>query len=379
MKNAFERYGLIINNRVVKTPIVIASMSGIVDAQYVLERADHTGMAFIGGYSVDRPTIDASRSISIEGERKEFVFDDPVAELRKQTELLRNSTIIPGINLRASTPSAFVEIANALGDAVVYEIDAHCRQKEMIEAGCGEYYLRNPGPLVESVKALKQSGVIVSVKIRAGIAEDDRKLARKLWTAGADILHIDLMDFGSAKLRQIRNSCPLIIIANNSITSFDRMKEMFSHGADLISVARKSDFGTLAVLDDAIANYADTEGWYNAPKQLCRGGDVRSLTFCCMPVKECPLIPTLSRLGIEKEDYIRVKLDSVRGTPLEGGTQTCFGSLSWCCKISSPCMFRDLTLKQIGISKKEYMRLKRDLSETMMCRVFHDVPSDEHS
>jgi predicted metal-binding transcription factor (methanogenesis marker protein 9) len=71
-----------------------------------------------------------------------------------------------------------------------------------------------------------------------------------------------------------------------------------------------------------------------------------------------------------KEKYIQMKLDAVRGTPLDGGSQTCFGSLSWCCKTSSPCMFRDMTLKHIALSKKEYMRLKRDLSNTIMSRVF---------
>jgi predicted metal-binding transcription factor (methanogenesis marker protein 9) len=40
-------------------------------------------------------------------------------------------------------------------------------------------------------------------------------------------------------------------------------------------------------------------------------------------------------------------------------------------------MFRDMTLREAGLSKKEYMRLKRDLSDTIMSRVFHDVPSDE--
>jgi tRNA-dihydrouridine synthase B len=229
------------------------------------------------------------------------------------------------------------------------------------------------------VKALKAEHVTVSVKIRAGVASDDRQLAKKLWAAGADIIHVDLMDFGSAKLKQIRNACPLVIIANNSITSFERMKDMLSHGADLVSLARGSDEGTLSELDADITGYADAEGWYNAPKQLCRGGDVRALTFCCMPVKECPLLPTLSRIGMTKEEYIRLKIESVRGTQLEGGTQTCFGSLCWCCKTSSPCMFRDLTVKQMGLSKKEYMRLKRDLSEAMMCRVFHDVPTDECS
>jgi putative methanogenesis marker domain 9 len=98
-----------------------------------------------------------------------------------------------------------------------------------------------------------------------------------------------------------------------------------------------------------------------------------------MPVKECPLIPTLSRIKMSKEEYIHMKMDAAQGTPLDGGSQTCFGSLVWCCKTSSPCMFRDMTLKQRGLSKKEYMRLKRELSDTIMSRVFHDVPSDESS
>jgi putative methanogenesis marker domain 9 len=157
------------------------------------------------------------------------------------------------------------------------------------------------------------------------------------------------------------------------------MKEMLSHGADLVSLARQSDERTLAGLDAAITRYADEEGWYNAPKQLCRGGDIRALTFCCMPVKECPLIPLLSRIGMPKEEYIHMKIDSVGGTALEHGKQTCFGSLAWCCKTSSPCMFRDMTLKQMGFTKKEYMRLKRELSDTIMSRVFHAVPSDESS
>jgi tRNA-dihydrouridine synthase B len=379
MMDAFERFGLLINDRIVRTPVAIASMAGIVDAGYVLERADHIGIAFIGGYSIDVPASDASRQIASSGERKEFVYDDPVIELRNQIDLMGKSDVIPGINLRGSSPEAFSSIARALGDRVVYEIDAHCRQPAMVEAGSGEFYLKHPDKLAEVVRSLKAEGVTVSVKIRAGVAGDDRMLAEKLWKAGADILHVDLMDFGTAKLRQIRNVCPVLLIANNSITTFDRMKDMLSHGADLVSLARQSDARTLAGLDAAITRYADEEGWYNAPKQLCRGGDIRALTFCCMPVKECPLIPALSRINMPKETYIKMKLEAVRGTQLDDGKQTCFGSLSWCCKTSSPCMFRDMTLKQAGISRKEYMRLKRDLSDTLMNRVFHDINPDDTS
>jgi tRNA-dihydrouridine synthase B len=379
MMDAFERFGLLINDRVVRTPVGIASMAGIVDTSYVIERAGHIGFAFIGGYSIDQKTMDAAKTIATQGDRREFLYENPVEELTKQIAKMEKSNVILGINLRGSSPEAFSSLADALGDRVVYEIDAHCRQPAMVAAGCGEYYLKKPGELEAAVRALKSKGVKVSVKIRAGVAADDRQLAIKLWAAGADILHIDLMDFGSAKLRQIRNSCPLMLIANNSITGFDKMKDMLSHGADLVSVARQSDIRTLSGLDAAISRYADEEGWYNAPKQLCRGGDIRSLAFCCMPVKECPLIPTLSRMGITKENYIRIKQEAVKGVPLENGKQTCFGSLAWCCKTSSPCMFRDMTLKQVGLSKKEYMRLKRDLSETLMCGIFHDLPSDESS
>ena len=370
MMHGFERFGLLINDRIVRTPVGIASMAGIVDTAYVLARAGHIGFAFTGGYAIDAPAMAAAQSIAAGGDRKEFLYKDPVQELRAQIALAEKSDVVFGINLRGSSPAAFRAMAKALGDTVVYEIDAHCRQPEMVAAGCGEYYLKNPDGLVAAVRALKEENVTVSVKMRVGVAKDDRALAVALWKAGADILHIDLMDAGSAKLRQIRNSCPLLIIANNSITSFDRMREMLSHGADMVSLARQSDERTLAGLDAAITRFADEEGWYNSPKQLCRGGDIRALTFCCMPVKECPLIPTLSRIGMPRDDYAQMKLESVQGTPLEGGAQTCFGSLAWCCKTSSPCMFRDMTLKSLGISKKEYMRLKRELSETIMSRVF---------
>lgn len=376
MMDAFDRFGLIINDRVVRTPVAIASMAGIVDASYVLERADHIGLAFIGGYSIDPPTIEAAKAVAAAGDRKEFVFDDPIAELKVQAEKLASSPVVTGISLRGTTPEAFRAVARALGTAVVYEIDAHCRQPAMIAAGCGEAYLKNPERLAAAVKALKEEGVTVSVKIRAGVAENDRALAELIWRAGADILHIDLMDFGTAKLRQIRNSCPLLLIANNTITTFDRMRDMLSHGADMVSLARQSDVRTLSGLDAAITRFADEEGWYNAPKQLCRGGDIRSLAFCCMPVKECPLIPALARLGISHEAYVALKKKSVLGTPLDQGKQTCFGSLAWCCKTSSPCMFRDMTLKQFGMSRKEYMRLKRDLSDTITGQIFHDRSPD---
>jgi len=67
-----ERFGLLINDRIVRTPVAIGIHGGVVDAAYVLERADHIGAAFIGGYSIDKPTMDAARAISDEAIAKNF-------------------------------------------------------------------------------------------------------------------------------------------------------------------------------------------------------------------------------------------------------------------------------------------------------------------
>jgi TIM-barrel protein len=375
MSPPVELFDLAVNGRGVKTPIAIAAMAGTVDAAYVAARAEHIGMGFIGGYSIDPPTIAASRRMTESG-RCEFLPDDPIGELKRQADLLAAIPVAGGINLRASTPEALSVVADSLGDRVVYEIDAHCRQAPMVEAGSGEFLLHHPDRLIGMVRALKSEGVLVSVKIRAGVSESDPKLGRRLWEAGADLLHVDLMDAGYAKIRQIRNASPIMIIANNSMQSFDRVMEMFSHGADLVSLARRSDIQTLAGLDAAITRYANEFGWYNAPKQLCRGGDIRALTFCCLPVKDCPLLPTLSKVGLSQDEYVSIKKEAVKGTTLEEGPYTCFGSLAWCCKASSPCLLRDATLEQMGISKKEYMKRKRELSRAIMGRVFS--PRDGH-
>lgn len=378
MMEAYDRFELLINDRIVKTPVAIASMAGIVDAGYVLERADHVGAAFIGGYSIDGPTLDASRRMAQEG-RKEFLYDDPLETLEREVDALGESDVVLGINLRGSTPAAYVEVARALEDRVVYEIDAHCRQPAMIEAGCGEHLLKHPAELMEIVRALKSADVTVSVKIRAGVAADDRDLARAVWKAGADILHVDLMDYGHAKVRQIRNASPLTLIANNSINTFDKAMDAFSHGADLVSLARRSDPWTLAGLDAAITRFADEGGWYNAPKQLCRGGDIRALAFCCMPVKACPLIPALEKIGLSRNAYLKLKQEAAKGTPLDDGKSTCFGSLAWCCKISSPCMFRNMTLEKKGLSAREYMQCKHRLAEKILHRLFDEEETTDES
>jgi tRNA-dihydrouridine synthase B len=96
-----------------------------------------------------------------------------------------------------------------------------------------------------------------------------------------------------------------------------------------------------------------------------------------MPVKDCPLLPALRRIDLSPGEYIGLKQRSVIGTPLVEGENTCFGSLAWCCKSSTPCMFRDITLAQLGITRQDYMRYKHRLSEKIMAAIFHDGADTE--
>ena len=362
-------YDLRIGEREIAVPVAVSSMAGITDGAYIRDRAPFIGIGFIGGYSIDEKTIAASREMSDAG-RDEFLPRDPAADIAGQVALVEGAGVIAGINIRASSAGSLVELATALGDGPIYEIDAHCRQQPMIDAGSGEYLLTHPEILLSYVQALKIAGVLVSVKIRAGVAENDVELARLLWKAGADVLHIDLMDFGHQKVKEIRNVCPILIIANNGVTDFEIAKELYAHGADMVSLARNSDPRTLSVIRDGVERFTREHGWYNSPKQLCRGGDIRSLAFCCMPVKPCPLLPELEKLKISPQEFVNLKMEGVKGTVLEPGSGTCFGSLAYCCKDTTPCMFRDGALKQAGVKRSLYMQEKRKLSQKIMKHVF---------
>ena len=106
--------------------------------------------------------------------------------------------------------------------------------------------------------------------------------------------------------------------------------------------------------------------WEDSPSHVCRGGDKRALTFCCPPVKPCPIIYALEDAKLSPQDYIKIKEKFGEKTKLGYGEGTCFGSLVWCCKPSKPCPLRDMVLRRIDMSEDEYMKLKRELSEELV-------------
>ncbi len=106
--------------------------------------------------------------------------------------------------------------------------------------------------------------------------------------------------------------------------------------------------------------------WEDSPSHVCRGGDKRALTFCCPPVKPCPILYALEEAKLTPQDYINVKEKFGKKTRLGQGEGTCFGSLVWCCKPSKPCPLRDMVMRRINMSEDEYMKLKKQLSEELV-------------
>ena len=116
--------------------------------------------------------------------------------------------------------------------------------------------------------------------------------------------------------------------------------------------------------------------WEDSPSHVCRGGDKRALTFCCPPVKPCPIVFALEEAGMKPQEYVEIKEKFGEKTRLGEGERTCFGSLVWCCKPSKPCPMRDMVLRRIGMSSEEYMDLKHQLSQEL---VGHETIDNEES
>lgn len=351
-------------------------MAGAVNLDFVRDNAMSAGLAVLGGYNLDDATNEAAMSIRERG-RAEFVIHEPIKYLRGELDRLRGLDNPPAIalNVRSTGIAPLMEAALLAKEyGAIIEIDCHCRQPEMVDIGVGEPLLHDLQKLGSIVSKIKKTGAILSVKTRSGIV-DDRELALAIEEAGADIIHIDAMEPGYGAdynaIKTTRNATDLFIIGNNSVTDFRSAKDMFGHGADMVSLAR-AVLKNPGVIDDlvrSVAIFQDQTGWYNAPKHICSGGDDRALTFCCLPVKRCALMRVLRRYGVTPQEFADLKVELSRGTPLELGDNTCFGTLIWCCKLTKPCFMRDAVLDQIGISGARYMKLKKHLSEAIRQRL----------
>ncbi|WP_370574907.1 methanogenesis marker 9 domain-containing protein [Methanomethylovorans sp.] len=366
-----DLFDIKVGNLSLKNPIALAPMGGITDSRFANEFAKDAGLVILGGYNLDAATKQAAAEIVKRG-REEFISDEPLELIENELKAINTDSIV-AINVRSSTLEPLIEAAKIARNAnAIIEIDAHCRQPEMTKIDVGEALLHDLPKLQDIIRKVKATGVILSVKVRANVI-DNVKMAKAIEDAGADILHVDAMKIGSGAdmetIRKIRDATRLLLIGNNSITDFDIAKEMFTRGADIVSVGRgvMEDPLLITLLVKEVTLLQKEMGWYNAPKHVCRGeGDLRGLAFCCLPVKPCPVHSNIKKIGISAKEFADIKMEFAKGTLLEYGDSTCFGSLVWCCKISKMCPLRDGVLETIGLTDAEYMKLKKELADYIL-------------
>lgn len=274
--------------------------------------------------------------------------------------LIRDAGAPSVLSFRSASPEGLLEASGiAARMRAILEIDLSDRDSIDLIRTCG------------LLKLIKSTGAATSLRVNpeAVSPKSNSGVIKSLSSAGLDVIHLDLRGYDGAAasiLRSVSDARGPGIIALSEVRSFEEAKRLLSMGADVISLKEPADEEFVRWLSSALRKFEEITGWYNAPKHICAGGDLRGLAFCCPPVKPCPVHAALKRLGITPEEFVRRKLELARGTPLEKGDGTCFGSLIWCCKITKPCYLRDAALRRAGLTPKEYMILKRRVAEGLM-------------
>ena len=369
-----ELFKIQAGNITISNPIALSAMAGITNSEFAIKNAAGAGLVVLGAYNLDETSKNAGEKAAARG-RTEFKTEGDVFKIiEKEIDFIfeKMPQTAVAVSVRSAEEEPLMKAASFFKEKnVIMELDVHCRQPEFTECGLGQALLKDTQNLAGLIQKIKETGVVLSVKFRTNIVEPET--AAEFFDAiGVDIIHADAMIEGKGAdydaVTKIRNATRKIVIANNSVDDFDSALNFFSCGADMVSVARATveDPELIPLLAKQISEYQKETGWYNAPKHICKRGDNRGLTFCCPPVKYCSLLKKVESVGFTPEEFIKLKQESVKGTPLELGTETCFGSLVWCCKVTKPCYYRDGTLDQIGITGNEYMALKRDLSEKIL-------------
>jgi TIM-barrel protein len=242
--------------------LALASLSGEADAEWARFGAEWAGAAFLGGVCLDEQTQAAARRMVADRDRTEFLPPDSLGFIDDQLRALADVDIRPGINVRAVTVEPLRKAAAVATDhGAILELNAHCRQDELCDVGCGEALLRNPERLARFVAAASETAAPVSVKVRAELAGVDLvEIAQRAQQAGADAIHVDAMDKEHV-VQDIVTRTELFVIANNGVRDGETVREYLDYGADAVSVGRPShDPAVLERVNDAVKDSLGEQG-----------------------------------------------------------------------------------------------------------------------
>ena len=233
---------------------VVAPMAGISNSEFLNKVIPYGfDVATLGGYSLDTPTIEASKKI-VERGRKEFDFplDEIFSHIENEVDSVKevHNDVKVSANVRATTPQPIIEIGK-IRNLDIVEINCHCRQEEIMSVGCGQEMLKRPDFENFISEVVDNVGCEVSVKIRANIdGVDTLEVAKQVENAGADYLHVDAMKKGvfDADYNTVKKICDnteIKVIGNNSLNCEDNIKKMIETGVYGFSMARAVISGNL--------------------------------------------------------------------------------------------------------------------------------------
>ncbi|MCE7743051.1 MAG: hypothetical protein GOP50_11435 [Candidatus Heimdallarchaeota archaeon] len=233
-------------------PIIQSAMAGIANSQFCQKMLDfNAGMVTLGGLSIDKKNKFATRLLVDKG-REEFLLPEKNPEIKKWC---KDNILLKKIRMEQKIAAnvRIVEIDNMsrswlknLEQYVDYiEINAHCRQKEIIAIDGGQTLLLDLARLEELLQEISFNfpSIIFGIKIRGHVVENVNVLIKTLERSRCEYIHIDAMipEKDEANLELIKEfvqATDIPIIANNSIRTIEGIQQTLSKGAKAISIAR---------------------------------------------------------------------------------------------------------------------------------------------
>lgn len=216
--------------------LVLSAMAGINDAEFCIKQ--DAALVIMGGFNADEVAMEAAKRV-VERGRREFIFDNPIGGIENEIRKICNKKRF-AVNVRSASIEGYEEVAEIVENYNgILEINAHCRQPEFIEIGCGQYLLFNQKKLLRIVKKVSRI-CVTAVKIRGGLEIDYLDLACKLRAAGCKIIHVDAMiPDGLCDLNLIKSiSKTGFTIGNNSFVDTKSGEAIIKSGASMVSAAR---------------------------------------------------------------------------------------------------------------------------------------------
>lgn len=229
---------------------ILSAMAGITDGEFAKKCLDAGAFKVcIGGFPIGKVMHLATKSLVKRG-RKEFEIDpkNEVSDIFKEVNNVEHPDKV-FINLRVVNAldlnkflAEFIEINSTES---VIEINAHCRQPEIINRGGGQKLIEKMESLSSLFRTTKRYDLKVSLKIRSNVIPDIHEFGAWITRSDIDYLHIDSYKPGIEGMdcefiQSMSSLTDTKIIANNSINTPEDALLARRAGASYYSIARGS-------------------------------------------------------------------------------------------------------------------------------------------